>query len=110
MSIASREQAVAVDDLEKEVVTVDRWGFDVVVSEMTGEERIAYDDIVAKEGQSQIMHALLLVCLKDGDGNPIFTSIDEVRKKSWRNLKKLFDVAIRVNKLSNADIEALEKK
>lgn len=110
MSIISREQLLAVDDLEKETVEVKQWGGAVIVSEMTGVERAEFDELLEKEGGGEkTIPVLLLFALRDANGDRLFQSVEEVQKRSWRTTSKLFDIAARVNRIRTADVEKQEK-
>lgn len=109
----TREQILAADDIKRQAVKVPEWGGDVFVKVMTGEERDAFELDTLAEGRDRrnIRAKLLARCLCDDNGKRLFTDaeIAALAAKSGGALNRLFDVAIKLNRIGNDEIEELEK-
>lgn len=114
----TKEQILAVKDLQIEHVDIPEWGGDICVRGMTGSERDAFEaSVVDLRGNAQKFNMLnlraKLVALTacDEDGNRIFEDVDvvELGKKSASALQRVFDVAQRLSGLTKEEIKALEK-
>ena len=111
----TREQIQQAADLKRETVAVPEWGGEVLVSEMTGSARDAFEQsLVAKDGQRDLanLRARLLVrCLVDEGGNRLYAD-DETAllgNKAAGALDRLFAVAQRLNSLGAAAEEDAAK-
>lgn len=87
----------------------------VYVKPMTGAERAAWEDAVAKaketgEGNLDVIAGLLTVTVCDAEGSLMFgpEDVDALKAKSTKVLMRLVARAQKVNALTDADIEALE--
>ena len=118
MAVLTREQIVKCDDLEKEVVTIDVWGGDVILRTMTGAERDAYEDSLfetkgnnRKVNYNNMRAKLVARCLIDETGNRMFNDkeIAALGEKNSKALDKLYTVAARLNGIGPAEEEALVK-
>ncbi len=116
--VLSKDDILAADDLQQEVVDVPEWGGAVIVRGLTGAGRDAYEaSIVTMRGQQQSYNManarakLLVRCLVDEEGRRLFTEseleADALGAKSGRVLDRLFAVARRLSGLTTADMEEL---
>lgn len=126
-----RDSILKAEDLETEEVTVAEWGGTVLVRALTGTERDAFEVACSKQrpvldakgkpvpGRMEAVHnpvnvraKLAVRCIVDDDGNRVFTDADagELGKKSAAALDRVFDVASRLSRLSEEDIEDLAGK
>jgi hypothetical protein len=115
----SRDDILKADDIETEEVEVPAWGGTVLVRGLSGKERDNYESSCmqdrGKQGMVRVLaniRAKLVVrCLVDEDGNRLFADADAnaLGEKSAAALDQLFDVAARLSRLSDGDIEELGK-
>jgi hypothetical protein len=120
--VLTRDDILKTDDLKREIIAVPEWGGEVCVRVMTGSERdqwewaaLAAKDNATKKGVAfsiENMRATLsAICICDETGKRIFTNADilELGKKSAAALDRVFQAAQRVNGLTAAAVEELEK-
>lgn len=112
MALLTREAILSADDrTATETVPVPEWGGEVVVGVIGGDERDRFDLYREKRRQSDAGIRALLVAMscRDEDGKPLFTPEDvaTLGAKSSRALDRVFEAALRVNKMGNeaAEIE-----
>ena len=101
---------------EIKTIKVPEWGGEVCVKVMSGAERDRWEIMQTtalrkNPASANIRAGLCAVTLCDEKGQRLFTDfqIEELGKKSSIALDRIFAVAQRMNKLSNADLEELEK-
>jgi hypothetical protein len=111
-----RSQILGADDLPSESVEVPEWGVTVHVRSMTGRDRDMFEaqmlDMADSGSRMENFRARLAVfCATDEKGKRIFkdTDIKVLGQKSGRALDRVFEVASRLNKLTDADIEDTKK-
>lgn len=105
---------LAADDLSLVPVEVKEWGGGTVyvrvmsVGEM---ERYQREFSEKRERMEDWRAKLLVKCLCDKSGKPLFTAeqIDQLSSKSVKAMSKLFDLAMKHNAVTNEDVEALAK-
>jgi len=101
------------DSLEK--VSVPEWGGDVFVRTMTGGERDSWELYASKQMERannvNIRAKLACLCLCDENGKRLFGDgqVDALGKKSAKALDRVYSAALELNKLTDEDIEQLEK-
>jgi len=113
----SRSQILTPRQLKREQVAVPEWGGDVWVRTMTGAERDDYEQEyleakkVAGDRIPNLRARLLARTLCDADGKSLLTTadVDALGAQPADVLARLFNVASRLNGLSKADAEELEK-
>ncbi len=119
--ILGRDDILGSDDLPRELVEVPEWGGSVWVRTMTGQERDAYeasiiDVTMDSKGRSSVERRmensrakLLTRCICGDDGERIFTESDvaALGRKSAKALDRVFDVAQRLNGMTEEDLEEL---
>lgn len=112
MNPLTREAILSVSDLVTEVVPVPEWGGSVIVTTMTGAMRDAWErTIITPEGKPAIenVRAKLVVSAVIGeDGKPLFTvaDVEALGAKSAAALDRVARVAQRLNRLTEAELEA----
>lgn len=114
-----RQAILDQSDLPREPVTIPEWTIDgapvrLWVRTMTGDERDAYEMwcVRQKDGDLVGIRAkLVCLCTVDEDGARVFQDKDAAAlgKKSVAALQRLFNAARKLNALSSADVEELEK-
>jgi|CXWL01.1.fsa_nt_gi hypothetical protein len=117
MAVLSKDQILAVDDITRELVPVPEWGGDVFVGIMSGAARDAWEMECAAAKESKrptpdnFRATLCAHCICDEKGARLFalSDIPALGKKSAVALDRVFEVALRVNKIGAKDREGLEK-
>jgi len=117
MGILTRAEIFAVQDLRREEVTLPEWGGSVFVRTMTGTERDAFEAAMLKTRGEDIERnlenyraRLLTYCVVDEAGAPIFVAEDDAKalgEKAIPALQKLFNVATRLNAMTESDLKEL---
>lgn len=119
MAILGREQILQANDLVTEEIAVPEWGGAVLVRSLTGEERDAYEASVVdqrgKDTKVNLRNArakLVAWAVVDEQGERIFTQADvqALGKKNASALQRVFDVAMRLAGISEADIKELTEE
>lgn len=119
--VLGREDILGADDLPRELVEVPEWGGSVWVRTMTGTERDAYEASIIEvklgpKGQASVERRmdnsrakLLARSICGDDGERIFTESDisALGRKSAKALDRVFEVAQRLNGMTEDDIEEL---
>lgn len=115
MAVLTRDAILQTQDIKRELVHVPEWGGDVYVQMMTARDREAFEqDIQADDdnpGMDNVRAKMVARTVTDESGNRLFTEADveTLGGKSAAALGRLFDVAIRINAVSKADVEDLAK-
>lgn len=94
-----------------ETVSVPEWGCDVTVRPMTGASRDRFEQAALKDPGNNIRARLVAYSACDPDGNFLFDANDvvELGNQPASALDRVFAVAMRINGIGTADIDALEK-
>jgi hypothetical protein len=107
-----RNTILAVRDLKTEVVPVPEWGVSVTIGVMPGTTRDAFVESVTGPMAASLFRATLLAyTIVDEAGKPVFT-LDDVaalQKKSPDVTSRLVDVALQLNKMGQASVDAAAK-
>lgn len=118
----SREQIMAIDDGEREEVTIPAWGGSVWVRTLSADEKDYWErgldagsDASTEEKLSKRYDRLrartaVLSCC-DAQGAPLFVMQDMewLGRKSAKALDKIWDVFVRLNAIGKEEVEALTK-
>lgn len=117
MSKSLRDQILAISDLPTEEVIVPQWGgMKVWVRGLTAYERDAFEaDNITGRGKNRdvnlrgIRARLVALCAVDENGERIFSNddVEALGGKSSAAVGRLFDVASRLNGISESDVEEL---
>ena len=120
--LLSRDDILAADDRPIERVPVPEWGGDVCVRSLSGAERDRWEQRFLKNAPrarpvkgnpyDNIRASLCALAICDESGKRLFTSekdVEALGKKSAAALNRVFDVARRLNGLSDDDVEELAK-
>ncbi len=118
MKTLTRAQILSAEDLKSERVKIPEWDGEVIVRELTGTERDHYEASVVKTNGMQVsidssnMRAKLvaLSCV-DKEGARLFTEEDVVAlgKKAASALDRIVDVARRLSRIGEEELESLGK-
>ena len=111
-----RSQILQAEDLPSESVEIPEWGVSVFVRSMSGRDRDLFESQMMELSENgkrmdNFRSRLTVFCCVDEDGKRIFKDGDiaELGKKSGKALDRVFEVASRLNKMTEESIEA-EKK
>lgn len=126
----SRDDILKAEDLATEECDCPEWGGTVLVKALTGSERDSYEASCMSErpaldatgkpirGQMQTVRNLANIraklvarCVVDDDGKRLFSDTDAgaLGEKSAAALDRVFEVAARLSRLNEDDIEELGK-
>ncbi len=117
MTHLNRDQILSAVDLKTEDVPVPEWGGTVIVRELTGTERDAYESSIVKTNGTKVTvdsrnlrAKLVAMSCVDEDGALLFTSDDvvELGKKSAAALDRIVDVAKRLSRIDMSESMADE--
>jgi hypothetical protein len=112
--LLSRDEILQADDLKGQEVYVAEWGGTVLLRELRGRERDAFEEGSLDKKRNITMRnmraRLVALSVVDGEGERLFTEKDaeELGNKSATALNKLFETACRLSGITEADIDELE--
>ena len=113
--VLSKEQILQADDLKRQVVEVPEWGGAVLLRELRGRERDAFEEGSMDKQRNVTMTNMRarLVALSaiDEEGERLFTAKEavELGDKSATALNRLFEVCCRLSGITSDDVDKLEK-
>ena len=113
--VLSKEQILQADDLKRETVDIPEWNGEVLLRELRGRERDAFEEGSMDKQRNVTMTNMRarLVALSaiDEEGDRLFTSKEakELGDKSATALNRLFEVCCRLSGITSDDVDALEK-
>ncbi|WP_438396483.1 hypothetical protein [Caballeronia sp. DA-9] len=110
--LLSKDQIFAAQDIQTVDVDVPEWGGTVRVSMLSGAARDALQaDFAENKETSRVEAALIAATAVDEAGSPIFAKEDipAIRAKSTAALQRVFDAAIKLNKMGAAQTEQAVK-
>lgn len=111
----TRDSILNAVDLKTEVVQVPEWGGEVLIKELSGTERDAFEgatyEMDEKKKFKNIRARLVQKCAVDEDGKLLFevTDVETLGSKSGAALDRLYSVAARLSGMTKTDVEQLEK-
>ena len=112
--LLSKEQILQADDLKRETVDTPEWGGEVLLRELRGRERDAFEEGSMDKQRNVTMTNMRarLVALSaiDEEGDRLFTSKEakELGDKSATALNRLFEVCCRLSGITSDDVEKIE--
>lgn len=115
MALLTRDQILTAVDTATEDIDVPEWGGVVRVKALTGTERDAFEaSLMGSRGQTKLENIrakLVAMAAIDENGDKLFSvgDISVLGGKSAAALDRVFTVAQRLSKLTEADIEDLQK-
>ncbi len=117
MSLLTKEQILAAKDDEIEIVNVKEWGGDVGILVMTGAARSVMEAKInaLPDGVNvfeNFRSYTLAKTLCDKDGKLLFeeADIEQLSKKSYNVIEKLYKIASEKNGLGADEVKKLQKK
>lgn len=116
MAILNKDQILKIDDLPKIEVEVPEWGGTVLITMMSGEARMQYENFFVSQGDSMqatenLTAKLIALTLVDENGKRIFSDEDIplINKKSAKALATIFRMSLKHNKLDRESAEETKK-
>ena len=113
MTDLTADAIFAANDQNLVAVQVPEWNGTVHIRVCSVGEMEAYQREFAekREGMEQWRAKLLVRCLCDSTGKPLFTAeqVEKLGSKSVKVMSRLFDLAMKHNAVTNEDVEALAK-
>ena len=113
MAMLTRDQVFSAEDIKTEGVGVPEWGGSVIVGTMSGYARDIFEAqmLDKKTGKKNMRAKLAAATVQDEEGNLLFTEkdVEALGKKSGAALERIFDVALRINRIGEKDVEELGK-
>jgi hypothetical protein len=110
----TRDEIIDVQDLKRVEVPVPEWGDgrSVYVREMSAIEREEMESLADTDGKvrGNTMGRVAAMTICDVDGNRLFT-LDDAQALGSKNiaaLKRVFDAAVGLSKLTNKEMEKIE--
>lgn len=118
--LLTKEKILAANDFNIEKVECPEWGKDgfVYVKNMSGRGRDKFEAEFTKNKDSdnemipdiRSKLACLTICDKKGKLLFDYEDVEKLSLKSCAPLERIFDVSMRINKISEQDVKELEKK
>lgn len=96
----SKLDILKVKELKRELVNVPEWGGDVLVQEMTGEQRDRFDNwVVEKKETGGMRLRIVIATVVEESGKPMFTDLDipDLASKSGKAIERLSDVGMHLS-------------
>jgi len=115
MTLLTKDQILAADDIESEVIDVPEWGGAVRVATMTGEIRDRFEAACLAAGEDANMDnvraKMVAFSIVDEQGNLMFSPADvqALGGKSSKALDRVFDTSQRLSKITANEVEDLAK-
>jgi hypothetical protein len=111
MTHLTRDQILAAQDLKTEDVPVPEWGGTVRLREMSAADIQDWLDGKSGDAGADAMASLLAASIVGEDGARLFAMADfaALKAKNGNVLRRLFDVAKRLNGIAPGQAEDLEK-
>jgi len=110
----TKDQIESVVDIKtKEVDLTEEWGGKVLISTMSAERHLIFEDMAKGQDKNQALAYYAAQVLINPDGSPMFPhkkDIDMLNKKSSVSLMKILSAGLDLNNVSEKDIEELAKK
>lgn len=108
----TRDEILAAEDRQVEEVSAPEWGGIVRVQAISAMDRDRYEQRVSgMKDWGGIRATLCVQCIVDDEGNRIFTDddIEALSQKSGAVIDRVFEVARRLNGMTDEDIQEMEK-
>lgn len=116
MKLLTREDILHADDFKRELVQVPEWGGSVYVRVLSGLERDQLEleirsSTLGDSPKRQIRALYCAAAICDGSNRRLFSDsdIDALGAKSGVALDRVWKVAVRINKVTDDDVEELAK-
>lgn len=107
----TREQILGIDDFKIQLVEVPEWKGQVFVKTMSANERDRFEESFVDKKLTGARAKMVALTCCDEKAELLFTEqdIEVLGKKSASALEKICSASMNINKLTNEDIEGVEK-
>jgi hypothetical protein len=118
MAMLTREAILSADDLKSECVSVPEWGGEVTVRELTATDRDEFEASVVTTNGTKVSYdaknmtaKLVALSIVDDAGARMFSDADihALGRKSAGALKRVFNVAQKLSRIGEDELEELGK-
>lgn len=111
MALLTRDAILRAEDLLREKVEVPEWGGEVWVRAMTAAERDRLEAAVLDGKTASIRALVAAMCMVDERGERLFgdQDVEALARKNAQALDRVFQVARRLSRMREADVEDAEK-
>jgi hypothetical protein len=113
--VLTKEQILEADDLKRETVDTPEWGGEVLLRELRGRERDAFEegslDKQRNVSMANMRARLVSISAIDEEGERLFTNNEaaQLGDKSATALNRLFEVCCRLSGITSDDVDKIEK-
>lgn len=111
--MSARDEILGADDLRVEVVDTPEWGRPIRLRQLNGLDLMAYEDsLPEKANTTQLSARIIAFTAIDDDGNRLFSEADipALERKNPKALLRLGSRAMLMNRLTDSELQAAEKK
>lgn len=115
LTLLTRDEILATDDIKSEVVAVEEWGGSVMVRGLTGVQRDAFEEsMVEMRGRTRTMNLrnfranLVARSIVDGKGKRVFSN-DDIERLGQKSAAALTRVVLVAQRLSGLDAAAVDE-
>jgi hypothetical protein len=108
----TRDQILSLKaSLPTEEVQVPEWGGSVFVRTLTAAERDRFETLFTRGKQANFRALIVAFTACDADGKSLFAEEDAaaIGAMPVKPVQRIFDVAMRLNAITDADVDELEK-
>lgn len=111
----TRDEILSKTKLKTQVVAVPEWGGEIIISEMSGDQRDAWEQTLqVRDDMGRLVSPrakLVIATVVNEAGDPLFTDKDtaQIGKLSSASLIAICNVAQKLNKLMAEDLEEAAK-
>lgn len=108
----NKEDILRTPDSKPVEVDVPEWGGKVMIGAVSGENREKWEKEAQKKPQPPFIRAMLVAfSIIDDKGKLVFAEkdIEELNKKNWKALDRIYDAAVAYNLLGDKHIEGEAK-
>jgi len=100
-------------DLKTEVINIPEWEGDITIRELSGASLEKWQSKAQKPNADSAvtLGEMIAISVVNQDGSPMFKMSDlgDLLGKSHRPLMRIYNAAIKLNRLANEDVGELEK-
>jgi hypothetical protein len=116
MGMLSRDDILAADDIETEIIDVPEWGGKVMVRSMTGAQRDQWEaSMMERRGRRMVPNTfnvrakLAVWCIVGENGERVFTDADAVKlgAKSAAAINRVYEAAAKMSGITDDDVDEL---
>lgn len=109
--MALRDSILAAIDLPRKEIHVPEWGVVIWAVTLSVAQRADLEAAMAGKPRADQVVGWVIAGTRDNDGNPVFLPDDAVwlREKNAAAVLRVFEAVARLNALTDADVEEIEK-